>query len=109
MFNHPTIDQLRACAEDLGMSPSDEYLVATHRIVGPLVEAYQALDSVPDYIPEVKYPRTPGYRPEGDENPHNAWYVKTSIKGAKRGKLVGKRVAIKDNICVAGVPMMNGA
>ena len=24
-------------------------------------------------------------------------------------KLAGKRVAIKDNICVAGVPMMNGA
>ena len=29
MFNHTTIDQLRACAEDLGMSPSDEYLAAT--------------------------------------------------------------------------------
>jgi len=109
MFKHPTVNQLRECAEDLGMSPSDEYLEATHRIVAPLVEAYQALDGVPDHIPPVKYPRTPGYRPEGDENPDNAWYVKTSIKGAKRGKLVGKRVAIKDNICVAGVPMMNGA
>ena len=109
MFRHPTITQLRECAEELGMAPTDEYLEATKRIVGPLVEAYQALDNIPDYVPEVKYARTPGYRPEQDENPHNAWYVKTAIKGAKRGKLEGKRVAVKDNICVAGVQMMNGA
>ena len=109
MFKQPTVDQLRACAEELGMSPSDDYLAAASRIVQPLVKAYQALDAVPDFIPDVRYPRTPGYRPEGDENPHNAWYVKTSIKGAPEGKLAGKRVAVKDNICVAGVPMMNGA
>jgi amidase len=64
---------------------------------------------MPDYVPEVKYPRTPGYRPEGEENKYDAWSAKTTIKGAARGKLVGKTVAIKDNICVAGVPMMNGA
>jgi amidase len=57
----------------------------------------------------VKYPRTPGYRPEGEENKYNAWYVKTTIKGAPSGKLAGKTIAIKDNVCVAGVPMMNGA
>ena len=29
---------------------------------------------------------------------------------AKReDKLAGKRVAVKDNICVAGIPMMNGS
>ena len=32
-----------------------------------------------------------------------------TIKGAPSGKLAGKTVAIKDNVCVAGVPMMNGA
>ena len=109
MFRHPTIDQLRDCAGDLGMSPSDEYLEAVGEIVAPFVEAYQALDAVPDHVPEVKYPRAPGYRPEGDENPHGAWYVKTAIKGAPSGKLAGRRVAVKDSICVAGVPMMNGA
>ncbi|MGH7087913.1 MAG: amidase, partial [Stellaceae bacterium] len=31
------------------------------------------------------------------------------IKGAPGGKLAGKTIALKDNICVAGVPMMNGA
>src|SRR6185437_6210496 len=36
-------------------------------------------------------------------------YRKTSVKGASRGKLKGKRVALKDNIMLAGVPIMNGA
>ena len=36
-------------------------------------------------------------------------YIKTNISGAPDGKLSKLRVAIKDNICVAGVPMMNGS
>ena len=36
-------------------------------------------------------------------------YMKTDIPGAATGKLSGKTVAIKDNVCVAGVPMMNGS
>ena len=36
-------------------------------------------------------------------------YWKCDIEGAKDGILKGKSVAIKDNICVAGVPMMNGS
>jgi amidase len=60
-------------------------------------------------LPAVKYPRTAGYKPTGDENKYGAWYVKTTIKGASGGKLAGKRVAIKDTVCLAGVPMMNGA
>ena len=109
MFRHPTNKELRECAKELGMTPTEEYLEVTRQIVKPLVDAYQALDSIPDNIPTVKYPRKAGYRPKKEENPQNAWYVKTSIKGASSGKLAGKRVAIKDNICVAGVQMMNGA
>src|SRR5438105_11211482 len=57
----------------------------------------------------VKYPRTPGYRAEGTENKYNAWYYKSEVQGAPSGKLRGKRIALKDNVCLAGVPMMNGA
>ena len=35
--------------------------------------------------------------------------MKTAIKGKASGKLAGRRVALKDNICLAGVPMMVGA
>ena len=58
----------------------------------------------------MRIPRTPGYRPSPDENELNAWYWRCSIKGGRgECQLAGKRVAIKDNTCVAGVPMMNGA
>ena len=51
----------------------------------------------------------PGYRPGPEENPLNAWYWRCDIEGAADGVLQGKPVAIKDNICVAGVPMANGS
>ncbi len=35
--------------------------------------------------------------------------TRARIEGAPAGKLKGKKVALKDNVCVAGVPMMNGA
>src|ERR1700729_2181083 len=35
--------------------------------------------------------------------------MKTTVEGAANDKLKGKTVVIKDNICLAGVPMMNGA
>lgn len=36
-------------------------------------------------------------------------YWKCDIRGASDGKLFGKTVAMKDNIAVAGIPMMNGS
>ena len=109
MFEKPGIVQLRQAAQQLGMNPSDDYLRAVEEIVGPLARAYAALDAMPDEVPVVKYPRGQAYRPQGDENRHGAWYVKTSVKGAPSGKLAGRRIALKDNVCLAGVPMMIGA
>ena len=105
----PNLNQLRAVAEDLGMNMSDADLESYNALLQGNFAAYDVIEAMPDYLPEVKYPRTPGYRPEGEENKYNAWYYKTTIKGAPSGKLAGKTIAIKDNVCVAGVPMMNGA
>jgi amidase len=109
MFEKPGIADLRQAANALGMHPSDAYLRAVEQIIGPLCSAYAALDAMPDELPPVKYPERPFHRPHGDENRYGAWYVKTSIKGRPGGKLAGRRIALKDNICLAGVPMMIGA
>jgi amidase len=83
----PTLDQLRSVAEDLGMHMGEEELKSYDGLLQANYAAYDAVDAMPDYVPAVKYPRTPGYRPEGEENKFNAWYVKTTVKGAPSGKL----------------------
>src|SRR4051794_1243325 len=109
MFEKPTVADLRQAAQKLGMNPSDDYLKAVEQITAPLANAYAVLDTTPDELPAVKYPRGHFHRPSVEENPHGAWYVKTSIKGRPGGKLAGRRTALKDNVCLAGVPMMIGA
>jgi amidase len=105
----PTHDQLREIAEEMGLSLTDEDVKSFIGLMQSSIDGYNTVDAMPDNLPVVKYPRTPGYRPSGAENQYNAWYVKTSIKGAPSGRLSGKRVVMKDNVMVAGVPMMNGA
>jgi amidase len=105
----PTPAQLHAVARDLGMTLTDEDAASFLALMQGSLDAYDTIDAMPDHVPTVAYPRTPGYRPEGEENRYNAWYVKTTVKGAPAGKLAGKTIALKDNICLAGVPMMNGA
>ncbi|MCX7631172.1 MAG: amidase [Geminicoccaceae bacterium] len=105
----PTLELLRELAQELGFSMDESELEAHRAALKASIETYDLLDRMPDELPAVTYPRTPGYRPHPAENEHGAWYWKTRIEGAAGGKLAGKTVAIKDNICVAGVPMMNGA
>ena len=104
----PTPEQVRAAASEIGLSLTDADVQSYIGLMKASVDAYNIVDAMPDCLPEVKYPRTPGRFPSPEENTHNAWYVKTSIRGAEHGPLRGKRVAIKDNAMVAGVPMMNG-
>ncbi len=99
----PTADQIAAAAARAGLSLDAADIAEFTGMVGDTVTAYYgAVDRMPDYVPEVAYPRTPGRRPGPDEDPLEAWYVKSRIDGASRGKLKGKTVAIKDNICIAG-------
>src|ERR1043166_2225915 len=108
-FQKPSVADLRHAADQLGMNPSMMYLNAGQDIVAPLCAAYAALDQFPDDKPAVKYPRDGGWRPSAAENKRGARDVKTSSKAKPGGKLGGRGVALKDNVCLAGVPMMVGA
>ncbi len=105
----PTHEQLEDIVDDLYMTMSGEEIEFFHGVIGGLLESYEVVEQMPDYIPRVKYPRTPGYKPSGEENKYNAWYVKSEIKGADSGPLAGKTIVVKDNVQVAGVQMRNGA
>lgn len=105
----PTLSQMRDMAERFGMSLSDDDLREYSDVMETYIQSYDRLDATPDNLPQVRYPRAPGYFPGFSENQLNAWYVKTDIKGAMTGPLQGKRVVLKDTVCLAGVPMMNGS
>jgi amidase len=105
----PTPEQLKDIARQMGLSLTESDIASFLTLMQPSVDAYNIVDRLPDHLPQVKYPRTPGYRPSAEENKHNAWYYKTRIEGASQGKLKGKTVVLKDNVMLAGVPMMNGA
>ena len=105
----PTADQVLELADEMGLDLTDADVESYIGIFEGQINDYNIVDAMPDNLPEVKYPRTPGYQPRGEENKYNAWYVKTEVKGASEGKLKGRRVVLKDNIMLAGVPMMNGA
>jgi amidase len=106
----PEIGELRQIAASFHLSLSDDDLASFLGLMGPTLASYEEVERLaePALLP-VNYPRTPGYRPGPEENRYNAWYWRTQIRGAPQGPLAGKRVVIKDNVCVAGVPMMNGS
>jgi amidase len=105
----PSPDQLLEIAASFGMKLDAKDAESFRGLMAGSIASYNRLDELPEPKLPVKYPRTPGYRPGPEENPFNAWYWKTDITGASNGILAGKKVAVKDNICVAGVPMMNGS
>lgn len=105
----PTLDQLLDIAKRLHMQLTPEQASDYLTLMQGSFDAYDRVDELPDNTPPVRYPRGPSHRPEPAQNPHNAWYYKTEIKGAAGGKLAGHTVALKDNVALAGVPMMNGA
>ena len=105
----PTPRQLAEVATEIGLDLTPEDVASFIGLITPSIAAYNLVDAMPDNLPQVRYPRTPGYRPSGAENDRNAWYIKTTVAGAAEGKLAGRTIVLKDNIMLAGVPMMNGA
>jgi amidase len=104
----PTLEELARIALAYRLDIPPEHLDTFRGLIGATLASYARLDQLPEPTLPVKYARRPGYRPLPEDNPLGAWYWRSEIKGASTGPLAGKTLAIKDNVCVAGVPMMNG-
>ena len=108
MINVPTPAELQDIAERIGFSLSISEAKEFANIVQGMSGAYQEIASEPESPPRSIYPRRDLHHVDRCTDPHHAWYIKTSIKGRSEGLLAGKTVGIKDNILVAGLPLMNG-
>lgn len=108
-FTLPNRDVLRRMGDDLGIQIDEAQADEMLTVMQPMVGGFRLIERLPDEPLPTLYPRTPGRRPDPAENPFGAWAVLTDIRGASEGPLAGRRIAIKDNTAIAGVPMMNGA
>lgn len=95
-------------AEAYGLGLTAEELPDYTAAAGGMLASWQRVEEL--YAEIAPHPPQRAWRrPPEAENPRGAWYVTCEIPGAAEGPLAGKRVAIKDNTMVAGVPMMNGS
>jgi amidase len=105
----PTAEQIIEIADSYGMDLSAADVQSFAGLLAGIALSYDRLDAMVEPKPPVKYPRATGARPEAKDNPYNAWAWKSTIAGAPNGILAGKKIAVKDNVCVAGLPLMNGS
>jgi amidase len=105
----PSAAELAEIAADLGFHFDAADVAIFRELMRGALDAYSALDRLPDALPVPHHPRLPGAVPSAEGNPFGAFARTLDIAGAPKGPLAGKRVVIKDCVCVAGVPMMNGS
>jgi amidase len=104
----PTLQNVREVANRLGFSMADGELEEYFALMQDGLAAYELIEAMPEKSPAQRYPRQAGYRPSPDENRYGAWYRKATVKGAAKGKLARKKIVLKDNVSLAGVPMAAG-
>ena len=101
---------LSAAAASLGLKNFDAARLAEFApIASGLLGAYGYVEQAPDYLPDTPTSARSHSVPTAKDNPYNAWFVRTSLRTRDSGALAGKRVAIKDSVMIAGLPMINGS
>lgn len=102
--NRGAVEQLAA---ELRLGIPEQELDFYHAATSGLLGSWAVVDDL--YEREMASQVSDREWAEPTENPLGAWYVTTNLSTTETGPLTGSRVAIKDNVAVAGVPMMNGS
>ncbi|MCV7197236.1 amidase [Mycobacterium angelicum] len=105
----PSAEDIDSAAEyfgfDLDAGARTEFLAG----VKYTLQSYDVVDELYDDFGPPRAVRRSYRFPQPGYDPLNAWCVTSEIRSVTEGLLSGRRVAIKDNIAVAGIPMMNGS
>ena len=104
----PTAGDLASIAQHYGLHLEPADLESFRVLATRLLASYDHVERLYEAsLPEP--PQRPYQWPAEGANDLGAWYVTTEITARREGPLAGRRVAVKDNIAVAGIPMMNGS
>jgi len=104
----PSSDDLAAIAARYSLRLSADDVESFRPLVTRSLRSHDAVQRL--YQARIPDPPVRAYdwpAPAGNEL--GAWYVTTQIATGAGGPLAGRSVAVKDNIAVAGIPMMNGS
>jgi amidase len=101
-------ETIRALAAQTGLTLEASEPEVYAELASGFLAGFEALEGMPEPDREP-VPERPWRRPPEAENELGAWVVKTSIRERESGRLAGRTLAVKDNVCVAGVPMSGGA
>jgi amidase len=110
MVQKPDRDELRHLAERHGISIGPDEHDEFEALSDALIRILDGLDrqDLPE-APLLEAVREPGHPPEPGEDPYNAIVRWCRVEAATSGILAGKRIALKDSIGLAGVPMTCGS
>jgi amidase len=106
----PTVDELREVSRELGFDLPESTLSSFSQFIDrDLMPGFNELEQMkePKLLAEI-ISRDPGHFPLPEENRFGGWAWRCSVKGRSGGILSGKKIALKDNISLAGVRMTNG-
>jgi len=104
-------DKIRKIAEQVYLNnlPDDE-LSDLLELSDGLLAQFDRVDELLEPTPILQFPeRYDIHRPTREEDPLNIFITKCLVKGAASGPLKGKKVGLKDNISLRGVPMTNAS
>jgi amidase len=104
----PSRADLDAISQRMKLNINTGDMEVYHAAASGLLDSWNIVEQLHAQI-EPQVPDRQWEIPSSEENRLGAWYVTTNIQTASDGLLAGRRVAIKDNVAVAGVPMMNGS
>lgn len=103
----PTRETVGNLAKELSLGVAERDLDFFHAAASGLLGSWAIVDAL--YQEHAAPQPVEREWSEPTQNPLGAWYVQTDIRTQQSGPLAGRRVAVKDNVAVAGVPMMNGS
>ena len=108
-FELPDIDELKRLASELNLPLDERRAGVLLEYLQPLAAGYEYIDLCEDELPVSPWGGRDYRYPRDEENPFGAWLLKCHIRGAPAGPLSRRKVAVKDNIFVADLPLTNGS
>jgi len=105
-----SLEKIKKIAEGAYLDLPENELEDLLELSDGLLNQFDRLDELAIAAPETEFPiRENIHRPSIGEDPYNIFITKCFVHGSEKGRLLGKRVALKDNISLRGIPMTNGS